>query len=383
MIIRNLPFYRNLAPTPIYPAWVQFPPARLDIEVCMDDAGMVMQRSTPLLVDALASVYGNPRDNKSMRANPIGNTEYYLDFWAFLQTAWGYERVKPKAAVDVGCGDGFLVGWLKQWCGYAVGLERNIPTIHVAEILQLDLNQIDKHSFDLIVHHHVLEHVLDPLEFLCQQREAITDDGMLVFAVPDCTRSIELGDPSMLLHQHISYFNIPNLAYLVQAAGFTLDLMTISGGSIFLAAKPRKTDDTTLAKPRGGMPELWELACQRNLTSFAQAWCKAPTGEIGVYCPLRAMPYLAAAAALDQPRLFDDNLSGHYLDGMRQRIERIGDLVADPPRTLFIMSLTHGDAIADKVETQLEARGISPEVCKVITLADLLEQARELTIAVA
>ena len=82
-------------------------------------------------------------------------------------------------------------------------------------------------------------------------------------------------------------------------------------------------------------------------------------------------------------RLFDDNLHGHYIDGMRQRIERIGDLVADPPRTLFIMSLTHGEAIAQKVETQLEARGISPEVCDVITLAEILEKAKERAPAVA
>lgn len=375
MIIRNLPFYRRLAPTPLYPAWVSFPPARFDIEVCMDDAGVVMQRSTPLLVDSLANVYGQPRDNKSSRASDAANTDYYLDFWTFLQSAWGFERAKPKAAVDVGCGDGFLVGWLKQWCNYAVGLERHTPINPTPDILQLELNQVDKHSFDLIVHHHVLEHVLDPLEFLCQQREAITEDGLLVFAVPDCTRSIEAGDPSMVLHQHVSYFNIHNLAYLVQCAGFTLDMMTISGGSILLSAKPRKPDDTQLAVRCGGLSEPWELACQRSLLTFAQAWCAAPTGEIGVYCPLRALPYLAATCSLDQPRLFDDAMAGSYIDGMRQRIERIGDLVADPPRTLFIMSLTHGEAIAQKVETQLEARGIPPEACTVITLAELLEKA--------
>ena len=375
MIIRNLPFYRRLSPMPIYPAWQEFPPPRLDLDVQMDDAGMVMQRMTPLVSSCLADLYGRPRDNLSTRACPADNTNYYLDFWSFLQTAWGQTRPRPKAAVDVGCGDGFLVSWLKQWAGYAVGLERTPRVNPTPDILNLDLAQIDKHSFDLIVHHHVLEHVLDPLEFLCEQREAITDDGLLIFAVPNCEGSIRVGDVSMLLHQHVSYFTTGNLSYLLQCAGFQITCWSHDASTIFIAAKPRPADGTTLAPPKGVMPELWELAARRNLETFAQAWCSAPTGEIGVYCPLRALPYLAAVVGLDQPRLFDDALHGHFMDGMRQRIERMGDLVADPPRTLFIMSLTHGDAIADKVETQLEARGISPDVCKVITLADLVQEA--------
>lgn len=359
MIIKDLPFFHRLLPRyPLYPALM-----RSDIEVCMDPAGMVRQRTTPAIVNALQRIYANERSNLDARATDADNTEYYMDFWSFMQAMWLPRLRAPANALDVGCGDGFLVGWLKEW-GATNKDDSRAAGIHFEPLPP-------GRPFDLIVHHHVLEHVLDPLAFLALQRVMMHHEGLLCFAVPDCTVSIATGDVSMFLHQHISYFTQENLVYLLGVVGFEVVGFSKNGGSLYVAAIPRahplRLHQVGLAD--WARASAFEEKMAAALDKFARAYVEAPAGEIGVYCPLRALPYLAAGCVLDTPRLFDDTMAGHYIDGMKQRIESFEDLLADPPAVVFVMSLTHGDAIADKLEIHLMAAG---KPCRVITLADIL-----------
>ena len=71
--------------------------------------------------------------------------------------------------------------------------------------------------------------------------------------------------------------------------------------------------------------------------------------------PLRSFPYLAVANLLDKVRLFDDIEHWHngYIDGSVTPIENFNDLINNPVDHLFIMSLSYGDLLKEKVRKKL------------------------------
>ena len=46
---------------------------------------------------------------------------------------------------------------------------------------------------------------------------------MIAFAVPDCTESVERGDLSMVIHEHMNYFEMASLRRLVESADFKVE----------------------------------------------------------------------------------------------------------------------------------------------------------------
>ena len=97
---------------------------------------------------------------------------------------------------------------------------------------------------DLFLNYDVLEHVPNPLQTLQYIYDDLNVDGLLVFSVPDCSKSIEKGDISMCIHEHLNYFSEGSLKKLVEGAGFT-NVRVFKGqhgGTLFCVA--RKDDSS-------------------------------------------------------------------------------------------------------------------------------------------
>ena len=95
--------------------------------------------------------------------------------------------------------------------------------------------------YDLIVAFHVLEHVVDPADFLLTCRTALKPDGRLFIEVPDY--EVDLSDRAFAHPAHLSYFTASALAGLAAASGFdVLDCTKTSrdarGHSISLTGRP-------------------------------------------------------------------------------------------------------------------------------------------------
>lgn len=92
--------------------------------------------------------------------------------------------------LDVGCGTGDFLSYLKQK-GYAVqGVEVSERARSLAEAKGIPVAEEMKHvpaeaQFKVITLWHVLEHMADPKQTLSQLYERCTADALLVIAVPD------------------------------------------------------------------------------------------------------------------------------------------------------------------------------------------------------
>lgn len=84
--------------------------------------------------------------------------------------------------------------------------------------------------FDLVLGFSVLEHVPDPLHFLCNIQEHLTANGKVILIYPDCERPLQLGDLNVLVHEHLSFFTEKSSRWIASKAGFdVLSLQSCNG----------------------------------------------------------------------------------------------------------------------------------------------------------
>jgi hypothetical protein len=75
---------------------------------------------------------------------------------------------------------------------------------------------------DILIVRHILEHVYDLAEFTSALKLLSSDNGYIVFELPDCTRSLELFDYTMLWEEHLYYFTPFTLEIILNICGFEL-----------------------------------------------------------------------------------------------------------------------------------------------------------------
>ena len=84
--------------------------------------------------------------------------------------------------LDIGCGDGKLLDRLSVLGWQTYGIELSSPVAFLRHH-RLDAPPEDG-SFDLVILHHVLEHVVEPLDLLRQAARSLRDGGVLFLSVP-------------------------------------------------------------------------------------------------------------------------------------------------------------------------------------------------------
>lgn len=75
---------------------------------------------------------------------------------------------------------------------------------------------------DILIVRHILEHVYDLAEFTSALKLLTSDNGYIVFEIPDCTRSLELFDYTMLWEEHLYYFTPVTLKVMLEVCGFEM-----------------------------------------------------------------------------------------------------------------------------------------------------------------
>jgi 2-polyprenyl-3-methyl-5-hydroxy-6-metoxy-1,4-benzoquinol methylase len=263
--------------------------------------------------------------------------------------------------LEIGCGGAILLNELKQIGFTAIGVDPSPTSIRASEKFGFELvpgffspEQFSE-NFDLIYHSDVLEHAFDPKKFILDQRSILKNNGILIISVPNAGESIEYGDISMAMHQHLQYFSDESLTKLMNDSGFEiLEIRAADyGGSLYCAAQKRSNlikEYRFSPVPHGNSLPNFANAIGR----FKEALEKAE-GEIGFYVPLRAMPYLCSIGAdmmNSKFRFFDDTAHWHgkHFDGTRIPIENFNDLQSNPTNTIFIMSLTFQKQIEEKIK---------------------------------
>jgi SAM-dependent methyltransferase len=197
------------------------------------------------------------------------------------------------AALDFGCGDGKLLNGLQEEGWQTYGIE---PSTDVAFLRHHRLEELpDTPSFDLVILHHVLEHVSEPLDLLQRLSAAVRPGGALFISVPRLDTLPEHGDFRYCLNgrTHIVAFTEACLRDLLGRAGLemvatlsdpALDGQLSGGKPLRLRVVARKSGRVP---PRAGRPldaARHALAAYRRQHGVRGSWIESRL-------PVRARAY--------------------------------------------------------------------------------------------
>lgn len=348
-------------------------PETMPFDLYEDNEGLVRQVQTPALMAALEKIYQLDYNIGYIQEGYEIAEGYAEDFKEYIL---GHLQLVSEGAeiLEIGCGGATILNFLSE--KYSVtGIDPSPIAARAGEKFGIKIypeffsSRTCQVRPDLIFHSDVLEHVADPLQFLIEQFNVLKSDGVIVVSVPDATESVQLGDISIAMHQHLQYFTLDTLPRLIKKAGF--EVLNVErakyGGSIYAIGK------------KGKPLELAEqinnnlLQIPNRFQSFGESITKFKIifeedarhhKKIGFYVPLRALPYLAAlnnSFTPDRVRFFDDTTHWHgrFFDGTTVAVENFQDLASDPVSLIYIMSLTFDTRIKQKI---VEAFGSSIQV---------------------
>lgn len=282
-----------------------------------------------------------------------------------------FSKSPTPRVLEIGCGGAVVLRSLADDHISCVGIDPSPIAIQAVKDTEIELisdffpNQLNGQEFDFIFNADVLEHVEDPLDFLRICSDHLVDDGLLLVSVPDCTTSIRIGDVSMALHQHLSYFDVESLKRVFQEAGFA-DVSVEQaeyGGSLYAVGKKRRSRHDKEVRI-GNYEQILNQFFQRASSSVSVVETLVKDllhskKSVGIYVPLRALPYLGRDDELRELvssiRMFDDTpmWRGKRIQQDLSRIEDFSQLLENPVDHLFVMSLTFGKIIAQKVAKSL------------------------------
>jgi SAM-dependent methyltransferase len=361
-ILEDVPFCIGALNQPENPSPI---PSVFPLELKVDEGlGAIVQVPNPTLMGYLDAAYtlgielGTPSDDTEL------GRPYVEDFLSFLRP------LIPKygTVLEIGAGTGYLSrrmldeGWRVDSMEPGEGFAEHWQRYDVKVINEFFPSSAISGEYDAIVCYTVLEHIGELGEFLAAVRAHLKPRGRFIASVPDCTLEIQAADPAMLVHEHFHYFSAGSLRRTLQSSGFSQTTVQSSkfGRSLYAAATASD----------GGSDEVSgdDLALVRNyLTRVVETRQEIETrvlralqeGQVGVFCPLRAISSLPRDPRL---RFFDDSpiLLGRYFPPFDAPIEGRPTLFESPPKTLFIASRTFGPRL--KLEIEAELSGTRVEV---------------------
>jgi len=172
----------------------------------------------------------------------------------------GVVCVRPLKVLDVGCAQGYLLKYLKDWGHKVYGLEHTAGYVDYARnIYDLDIydyiHQVPEDKFDLIVCYHVLEHMNKPDEQLKSFHDKLEDEGYLYLSVPNgkvLAVSGGSGGQKVIFdvvfpQQHLSVFTEKSLRNILDKTGFRVKRINHSYYGLTVLCQKKKKDDP--AKP--------------------------------------------------------------------------------------------------------------------------------------
>lgn len=360
----EVPFYWRIKKTAAQPP--HDVPARLPFAFSfMDDLQLVIQRRDPVVLQWLEHVYKEDANVGYLQEGHALAESYGGEFIEFFLRASALLPQPPASAADIGCGGVYLLQKVREQGLTVKGIDPSPVTVAAGRRAGIEIvpdfypsPSLTEH-FDVLFHYDVLEHVEDPVAFLRAHHANLSSHGALIFAVPDCSHHIELGDVSMLLHEHLNYFDGESLSHVVRAAGFEPLLLEPArhGGVLLCCAVPATNRAVPAASVKGDSKfQTFRAKAQTALRRFAALADQSGRGELGLYVPLRAFPYLGQLPSDVRLRFFDDDpgLRGRYFDGFDVAIENRDELAARPPGQVIVCSLAFGQKIAARLhEKQL------------------------------
>lgn len=369
-------YYRNTAQ---YNTPANIVPDFVDFEIDFDEAHqLIIQKRNKDTLAYLDTIYKESFNVGYLQEGHDLAVKYGTDFIDYITSSISSTNPNAKRISEIGAGGCYILRKLKEE-GYEVAAIDPSPIAHdkgrefgievVPEFYPSD-NYIPKS--DVIIHYDVLEHIEDTQKFLKSNLKELNDNGLVVFAVPDCTDNIKTGDISMFIHQHLNYFDVDSLSNLMKSAGFeVINIVKSNYGGVLYCCAKKSTSQLYDNKQGRSKFDNFTNQVDFNIESV-KLFMKEGLSEgntLGVYIPLRSLAYLSKLQVFKDFRFFDDDQGIYmkYFDGFEVPIENRHDLIENPVSHLLIMSYAFGD----KIKTEISKT--CPEM-KILTYSEIVKK---------
>jgi 2-polyprenyl-3-methyl-5-hydroxy-6-metoxy-1,4-benzoquinol methylase len=365
----NLSFYWRMTEQPNSPPNVV--PDFLPFEFSfLDDIQLIIQKRNPQILQCLETIYKEDYNVGYLQQGHYLIEGYGNDFMSFIENSVSQFNPKIKKVTEIGAGGCYVLKRLKEK-GFEVSAIDPSPIasqkgkefgFDVIKDFYPASEKISKS--DMIIHYDVLEHIDNPVSFINAHKNDLNENGLIIFAVPDCSPYIDFGDISIILHEHLNYFDAQSLKLTVEEAGFECINIEKSkyGGVLYCAAKVdmKPIKDTNKLKRDNSKFTSFVNKHQeliRNIDLYLQDVLKN-NNTVGFYVPLRATPYLSILKRFNNIRFFDDDPGLHkkYFDGFKIPIENMNDLKNNPVSNIIITSFIFGEKIADRIKLNIPSQ---------------------------
>jgi len=171
------------------------------------------------------------------------------ELWARINT---HHKLEIKTILDVGSGMGWYLNYIKsiknnismsaiessEQC--IEHLKTKVGAKVIAADIDADWHKTNKNKFDLIIARHVLEHFMNPLEALRKMQYALSNTGVLYFAVPDMMSSKGSLEKEWFTIVHTYYFNKQTFTALTGLAGFEIEFISTNDNELWGILKKGK-----------------------------------------------------------------------------------------------------------------------------------------------
>jgi len=140
-------------------------------------------------------------------------------------------NIKSGSILDIGCGPGWLLSDLDNAKWDKFGLDVSIvATNHAKKFGKIFNGTLENYNpkikFDVVVMHHVIEHLEDPIKALMKVHSLLKNKGVLIIGTPnfDSAAAWRYGNKFRLLHDetHISLFTEDSMHRFLRDHGFKI-----------------------------------------------------------------------------------------------------------------------------------------------------------------
>ena len=150
-----------------------------------------------------------------------------------------------KTVIEIGCGDGQFLEIFRELNlfvdGLEIGKENYIKCIKSGfNVINDNVYTLPFNSYDVFCTFHYLEHLIDPLIFMCTLYDRLSPNGIGLIEVPDYDLIEKNNVWLEFTKDHRYYYNKRTLSYLLLKAGFEIDSMISNIDTLCLTAVVRK-----------------------------------------------------------------------------------------------------------------------------------------------
>ncbi len=285
-------------------------------------------------------------------------------------------RKQPRRVVEIGCGAGYSIQFFRQHGFDVLGVDPSEYSLRWSERLGFRLvNDFFREGLleqrpDFVYCNDVFEHVRDVEKFSATVHECLADGGTFCFATTNSTRSIAVGDISILEHQHVNMFTNRSIALILSKTGFEdIDICGGTYGNTFnvtAVKRPRGVarNAAPAAQVAGPFCDGYFQRAADRIRAFERYYHEHPL--LHCYVPLRSIPYLACVGDFGKSRVFDSNIAWRhkYIDGYAAPIEGVEDIGYSREERFFVASLT----FFQEIRTTLMGKGYPEDAVQSIEM---------------